>query len=421
MIRKLKMKFIVINMILLTALLIGIFAAVYIFTERNAMNESIKVMENMIENNGKYETPNDDNSGNNEQQNKDSSHEFLNRSAAFLVIVDKDEKIKEVIGQYFIITDADKFQEIVSFTLESDDETGIITDQNLRYLKKNAGTDMKIAFADRTEEINTLQYLVTTSLLVGSSSLLILFFISLFLASWAVKPVERSWEQQRRFVADASHELKTPLTVILANTDIILSHKDESVEKQMKWLNYIKTEGQRMAGLVSDLLFLAKSDDTTEAAVFSNIDLSDIVWTCLLAFESVIYEKGKTLQSDIESDLYIYGNKESLKQLIGILLDNAVKYSDEAGTISVTLKQAHDMITLSVHNTGKPIDENHVPRLFERFYRVDEARAKKDGGYGLGLAIAKRITESHKGKITVSSSKDEGTTFTVLLSAKKIT
>ncbi len=419
MIKKLKMKFVVINMILLAALLIGIFVAVYIFTERNAMNESIKVMENMIENNGKFETS--ENNGINEQQNKDNTHEFLNRSAAFLVIVDKDENIKEVIGQYFLITDAEKFKESVSFAFDSADETGIIADQNLRYLKKSAGTDTKIAFADRTEEINTLQNLVTTSLLVGSSSLLLLFFISLFLASWAVKPVERSWEQQRRFVADASHELKTPLTVILANTDIVLSHKDESVKEQMKWLNYIKAEAQRMAGLVSDLLFLAKSDDTTDASVFSNLDLSDIVWTCLLPFESVIFEKGKTLQSDISSDIYIYGNEESLKQLIGILLDNAVKYSDEAGTITVALKQAHDTISLTVHNTGKPIEENHVPRLFERFYRIDEARAKKDGGYGLGLAIAKRITESHKGKIAVSSSKEDGTTFTVLLPAKKIT
>jgi two-component system sensor histidine kinase CiaH len=202
-------------------------------------------------------------------------------------------------------------------------------------------------------------------------------------------------------------------TVILANTDIILSHKEDSINNQIKWINYIKAEAERMTTLVNDLLFLAKIDSNKNEVIFSKIDLSDIVWNCVLPFESIAFEEKKIIDSEIASDIFINGNSTRLKQLIFILIDNAMKYSNGKGHINVILTKTQDKINLSVNNTGEPIPKEKIIHLFERFYRVDESRARKKDGYGLGLAIAKTIVDAHHGKITVRSSETEGTTFTV--------
>lgn len=172
-----------------------------------------------------------------------------------------------------------------------------------------------------------------------------------------------------------------------------------------------------MKGLVDDLLFLAKSDDAQKAPVMAQVALSDLVMGSLLPFESVAFEKGVELQSNIQPDLAMLGDGGQLRRLVLILLDNAVKYVGEKGTVRLTLQRQQDRINLTVQNTGEPIQPDHLAHLFERFYRVDQARDRADGGYGLGLAIAKRIVEAHRGKITVSSTQQDGTVFTVAFRA----
>lgn len=305
-------------------------------------------------------------------------------------------------------------QQAAAAALEDGGTEGIVS--SLRFLREDrADGTTRIAFADRTWENESLFALLRTSLLVGLLALACFFLISLLLSTLALRPAERAWRQQKQFVADASHELKTPLTVILANAGILLSQPGNGLEGQRKWLEYIQAEAQRMKGLVEDLLFLAKSDDGRSALQFQPVSLSDTTWESLLPFESVAFEAGVTLDSDVAPQLELWGNPDQLRRLIAILLDNAVKYAGPDGAISLALRRQGDEAVLSVRNTGEPIAPEHLPHLFERFYRTDSGRARTQGGYGLGLSIAQSIAQAHRGKISVVSSAGAGTTFTVRL------
>ena len=170
-----------------------------------------------------------------------------------------------------------------------------------------------------------------------------------------------------------------------------------------------------MKGLVEDMLFLAKSDAARLPTTRLPVDMSELTEGCLLPFESVAFEAGVNLESDIRPGLYVSGDEGQLRRLVYILLDNACKYAGTDGTVSVTLSRPSDRLKLTVRNTGPAIPPEHLEHLFERFYRSDSARTREAGGYGLGLAIAKAIVQSHRGQISVTSSEAEGTVFTVLL------
>jgi signal transduction histidine kinase len=244
-----------------------------------------------------------------------------------------------------------------------------------------------------------------------------MFVISIFLARWAVKPINSAWEKQKQFVADASHELKTPIAIIEANTDVVLSNPDDLVKEQSKWLEYIKNETQRMTKLVQQLLFIAKFDSGEERLVFENFDISELVSGMCLVFEPLIFEKGKALETGIDPDLKINGDADKIKQLVTILIDNAIKHSDENGKVYVALTEEKQKgkVKLIVANTGEPIPQESQDKIFERFYRVDKSRARATGGSGLGLSIAKTIVENHKGSINVYSRPGELTRFVVII------
>lgn len=409
MINGLKKKFVFINMALISIILIFTFGAVYISTSNRLAQESNDMLQKTIEQE-------------NEIYKKQINISDPNTNSpppppqiiSFAVQLDKYNNITDVFYNNIHKLDINSLNTLVNSALSSTNLTGLIENEAFRFLKYPNEKGTKIAFTDRSVEINTLKSLLKTFILVGIGSLTAFFMVSLYLANWAVKPIKKSWEQQRQFVADASHELKTPLTVILANTDIILAHKTDTINNQIKWINYIKTEGERMTTLVNDLLFLAKTDANKNEVVFSKINFSDITWNCVLPFESVAFEEEKIIDTEITPDIYINGDSNRLKQLICILIDNAIKYSNEKGTIKVTLTKNQDKVLLSVNNTGNPIPKEKIPHLFERFYRVDESRARKRDGYGLGLAIGKTIVDSHNGKIYVKSSEVEGTTFSAV-------
>ena len=301
--------------------------------------------------------------------------------------------------------------------LATGQDYGVLPSLGLRFLMEHTpeGTT-RIAFADQTWERSTMRTLVLSCLLIWLLAMAAFFFVGLFLSSLALRPVEKAWKQQRQFVADASHELKTPLTVILANTGIVLAHPDEPVSTQAKWLDYTQEEARQMKGLVEDLLFLAKSDNARLTAHPTQVDLCQLVQGCLLPFEPVAFEAGVTLESKLEPGLTLTGDELQLRRLVRILLDNAVKYAGPPNpAVTVTLARQQDKLRLTVHNTGDPIPPEHLPHLFERFYRADASRNRSQGGYGLGLAIARSIVETHRGKISVTSTAAGGTTFTVLL------
>lgn len=408
MINKLKIKFVFINMTLIVIILCFTFGAVYISTSNRLIRESNDVLQKTIEQENEIHK-NQINISSSSTDSPPPPPQIF----SFAVQIDKNDNLSEVYYNNLDKLDADKLTIIVNLAKSNNNTTGLIDNNNYRFLKHTNDKGIKIAFTDRSLEKNTLKSLLKTFIIVGIGSLIAFFAVSLYLANWAVKPIRKSWEQQRQFVADASHELKTPLTVILANTDIILSHKDDIINNQIKWINYIKTEGERMTTLVNDLLFLAKTDANKNEIIFYKINFSDIIWNCVLPFESVAFEEEKIIYNEITPDIFINGDSNRLKQLIFILIDNAIKYSNEKSTIKINLIKNQDKVYFSLNNTGECIPKEKISHLFERFYRVDESRVRKKDGYGLGLAIAKTIVDSHNGKITAKSSEAEGTTFTV--------
>ena len=241
----------------------------------------------------------------------------------------------------------------------------------------------------------------------GMLSFLAFFFISLWLARLTVKPVEQAWEQQEQFVADASHELKTPLTVIMTNAELMQGGEDA------RSAEHILTMSRQMRGLVEGLLDLARVDNGSVKTAFTEVDFSCLVSEGMLPFEPVYFEQGMELVGEVENGIRVKGSESHLKQVLDVLLDNAMKYSAPGARVVVTLKKQGAGSLLSVCNPGESISKADLKKIFQRFYRVDSARSM-DRSYGLGLSIAQGIVQEHRGKIWVESENGENTFFVYL-------
>lgn len=234
--------------------------------------------------------------------------------------------------------------------------------------------------------------------------------LTYFITAWIITPVKESFEKQKAFVADASHELKTPLAVMIASGDAYFNDKND------KWVKNMKSEAERMTKLVTELLDLAKTDEEQDI-VMENNNLSNIVESSILTFESLFYENDISLKYDITEDIYLVCNSDLITQLMGILIDNAIKHSSKKGKVSVNLSKKNKQIVLEVKNKGLPIKKEDEEKIFERFYKVDESRNRNSNNYGLGLAIAKNIVLKHNGTISAHSSNGY-TTFKVIWNQK---
>ncbi|MDD2956296.1 MAG: HAMP domain-containing sensor histidine kinase [Oscillospiraceae bacterium] len=412
MIRRLRRKFILINMLLVLLVLLEVFGTVCITTTRQARMDTESALRMTIGKAADGRPPKLEIGGGKRME------QAFHSIPVFWVQLDEKGQIEEVYGDEVSVSD-EALEQIVAEAVGSGAGSGELKEYGLRYLVQDSRGALQVAFAGTGSEREQLTRLLLTSAMVGAGALAAFGAISLFLSRWALRPVELAWEQQRRFVADASHELKTPLTVILANMGILLAHREDTVEKQSRWVENTQEEAVRMKKLVDDLLFLARSDDGKSAAVYSRFCLSDAVWSGALPFEPVAFEQGAELQSEIAPELFMTGDEGQLRRLTVILLDNACKYAGKGGKVTLRLWQEQEKILLSVNNTGDPIPAEAQKHLFERFYRADEARDRKQGGYGLGLAIAKSIVENHGGRIAVESDAKNGTTFTALFPTRE--
>ncbi|MBR6761720.1 MAG: HAMP domain-containing histidine kinase [Oscillospiraceae bacterium] len=278
-----------------------------------------------------------------------------------------------------------------------------VNDTPYRYLyQPDHGGGYQLVLLNRTLELSMLSRMLLVFILLTVFGLACMFGISVLLANWTVRPIAKAWNKQKQFVADASHELKTPLAVISANTEVILANPDASVMGQSKWLHYIKSETLRMSKLVTDLLSVARMDQNTIAEPSAVIRFHELVSNICLSFEPIIYENGKTLNTVIQRNVTMQGDEDNIRQLLSILLDNAVLHSTNGAEITVTLsRDAQEKIRLAVSNTAEDIPKEQLSHLFERFYRLDKTGAHN--GSGLGLSIAKSIVENMKGVLTVHS------------------
>ncbi len=346
-------------------------------------------------------------------KNKPDIHENAPMEISSYVVVelDKDGNIIST-NENNVTIDEDDLQKCVEIAVARQEKSGQISDYSLMYVKKNDFENTLIVFASNSSLYENLRksILINSGLFVGS--MIIILFISLGLSWLAVKPVKKAWEQQKQFVADASHELKTPLTVILANNNIMMSHKNSTVEQEQKWLESTEDEAQHMKQLIDQMLFLAKSDAGENRLQLSEVNFSEIVEGSALNFEPVAFEKEVLIDTEIAQDIMLEGNQTQLNQLAHILIDNAVKYSDEGSIIKIILNKKNDIVEFSVNNHGNEISKEDIEHIFDRFYRAEKSRTTK--GYGLGLSIAQNIVQNMNGKLSVQSNQTDGTTFTAV-------
>lgn len=310
--------------------------------------------------------------------------------------------------------------ELISKAIESNRTSGHSEKNHVAWMKRQTDSGFTLAVCDTTSRDEAIARQLGIDLAIFAGSMAALAVAVRVLSKWALSPVERAWNQQRRFVSDASHELKTPLAVICANSQI-LTHDETIPEESRRWVRSTAEEASHMKGLVEDLLTLARADEaaagtTQDALRHDEVDLSSVVEEAALEFDAVAFERGCSIEADVACGLTVRGDASQLGRVVRTLLDNATKYAERDSQVSVRLTHAGGHASLTVANRGPVIDPEDLSHLFDRFYRTDKARSRQEtGGYGLGLAIAKSTVEAHGGKIWATSGADEGTCFHVTL------
>lgn len=431
MFRKLRNKLVALNLVIISILMLVAFSAIYFMTYSDVhkqINMDLFRIASFGNNHGPDrvafpDTP-QDNSNTNPPNNAitdPNADDFLSldfgkeRSVSLLMITDETYTILNANSS---LTLDDTFLETAkTLALKNGNAQGIFKlDGNYwAYLITPVTAGYEIAYLEVSAQQTVLINLIYTFLIVALIMLVFIYLISLFLTNKSIIPIKEAFDKQKQFIADASHELKTPLAVINTNADVLLANGDQTIASQSRWLEYIKSEANRMARLTNDLLYLTQVDHSDSKQIFTTFDLSDTVESTLLAFEAVVFEKGIDLDFTIEDGITYNGNKEQITQVILILLDNALKYTPEKGTIELTLSMHKEHPQLVIKNTGVGISPEHIEHIFDRFYRTDASRNRESGGYGLGLSIAKAIITGHGGQIRVESKVDAYTSFIVSL------
>ena len=389
MIRKLRWQFVGVCMALVLTVLAAVFAAAYHAVRQNIEDLSRQVLTQVIREDGSGSAP-----GVSVEIGGDRlllPYFTVNIWGGTAYITG---------GTYANLEDTDALRDILSQCLEQNQTEGTVEDYHLRYLVEDNGLYRKLAFVDMSMEQATLARVIRSYLVIALAALLVLLGIAAAASRWVTRPVERAWRQQRQFLSDASHELKTPLTVILSNAELL--EGAALPEKPARWSGNIRCEAEQMRTLVEQMLTLARADNGVRPAAMEPVNFSDVATECVLSFEPVAFEAGKPLEDHVAEDVTVTGDRDRLRHLISILLDNAVKYGAPGGTITLTLERTERQARLTVANPGDPIPPEHLPHLFERFYRADSSRGEQSG-FGLGLSIADTIAREHKGSLRAES------------------
>lgn len=385
MIRKLQMKFVAVLMVLVTVMLCAILGMTLASTQRSLDAAVMETLRRGISAPGFLPERKPETSG----------------LPYFVLTMDMLGNVR-ISGT--VSADTYTEEELIGFWNEAvtaEETGGTIEDYNLRYLRSGNRMSTSVIFVDITSHKLTMQGLVRRCVLIGLTSLVLLFAAAVLLSKWMTRPVEKAWKQQRQFVADASHELKTPLTVIMTNAELLQAAEGDN---RQQYTAGILTMSHQMRSLVEGLLELARVDNGAVKTAFMPLNLSLLVSDGVLPFEPLYFEKELLLESEIEDGVHIRGSVHHLQQVVEILLDNAMKYCSPRGRVRVTLQRQGHCALLTVANTGEPIAREDLKNIFKRFYRVDKARSR-DGSCGLGLSIAESIVAEHGGKIWAESSQ----------------
>ncbi len=404
MIKRLRMKLIAASMISLLAVLLVIESIVGVLNYRKIVGETDRILEVLQENNGKFPPK--------FQEGKKDGRPFLSpelpyESRYFSVLLDLEgEAVFADTGRIAAVDTADAIA-YAQAIWEKQSVRGFI--DHYRYFVSVSETEARIIFLDCRRQLDNFQNLLLTAVgvtVLGLSAVLILL---IYLSARIVKPFSDNYEKQKRFITDAGHELKTPLTIIDADTEILEMDYGEN-----EWLKDIQGQTKRLADLTNALVLLSRMEESQKKEMEVEFLLSDLVEEVFQTFQAPARIQEKKLTGRIVPLLSMKGDEKAIRGLITILLDNALKYSDEKGEITVTLERQKNRVRLTVWNTAEHISKEQITHLFDRFYRTDASRNSQTGGYGLGLSIAAATAAAHRAKITAETEDEKSLRITVL-------
>ncbi len=402
MIQKLRVKFITASMLSLALVLLVILGGVNAMSYRKVVRDADHILELLSENRGVFpkQFPPDGREGKLGPLpilRHDLSPETPFESRFFSVLLNEGGQVLQSdIGQIAAV-DEESAGEMAQAVWEIGNTDGFWEDYRYSRVAETGG--VRFIFLDCGRGLSNFRTTLMASVLVALLGLLAVFLLLLALSRRIVRPVAESYEKQRRFITDAGHELKTPLTIIGADLDLLEPELDGS-----EWLQDIRCQVRRLTGLTQDLIVLSRMEEETPPIQPIEFPLSDLTEEMAQSFQGLVKAQKKGLTLSIQPMLSYTGDEKSIRQLLSILLDNAMKYTPEEGNVEIALKKVGRMIRLSVSNTiAQPMEQETLDHLFDRFYRADQSRSSQTGGYGLGLSIAKGIVLAHKGKIRAES------------------
>lgn len=407
MIRKLRIKLIAVCMFSVFVVLFVILGSINLVSYYDMVDDADRTLEFLAENGGRF--PMIGEIFDLDQDSKDVSPEMARASRYFWVGLSETGDVSEVDVSGTVAVDRDTAVQYARKIFTSGKERGFV--DSYRYLVvRESGGQGRIIFLDCWRSLSNFNTFIFACIWVSVFGLLAVLFLVMVLTNWMIRPVIESYQKQRQFITDAGHEIKTPLTIIDADADILEMELGEN-----EWLQDIQKQARRLTALTNDLIYLSRMEEQQNLVQMIDFPFSDLVEEVAQSFQGPAKAQNKTFTCHIQPMLSLLGDERSLRQLLSVLLDNAMKYSDEGGEISLTLEKQGQSLRLTVFNTTSQPVERHTDKLFNRFYRGDQSRNSKTGGYGIGLSIAAAVAANHRGKISASSQDGHSLAITVVL------
>ena len=419
MIKKLRKKFLAAAIVAVFLVLLVLIGSINLLNYRSLVSDADGTLQILAENKGSFPRqmfreqdrpteplppPTDERDGGPFDARRGGSGELAYQSRFFTAWF-SDDKLSRINLDNLASLSEEEAAALAESVYASGREKGF-ADQ-YRYCRTACGGETMLVFLNCQRELATFRDFLYASIGISLGGTLAVFLLLLVFSGRIVRPIAESYEKQKRFITDAGHELKTPITIIRADADVLESELDGENE----WIADIRKQTGRLAELTEDLIFLSKMEEENPALQMEELSLSELVDETAQSFQSLALSKGKRFSASVEPELQVKGDEKALGKLVSILLDNAMKYSPESGTVELTLEKTGKNALLIVRNSTQPMEKGSADRLFERFAREDRSRNSESGGFGLGLAIAKAVTEAHKG--TIRAESEDGASLTV--------
>ena len=425
MIRKLRKKFLAAAIIAVFLVLLVLIGAINLLNYRSLVSDADSTLQILAENQGSFprqmfreqdrpsepQAPPDEGNNGPFGERRGDSRELAYQSRFFTVWF-SDGKLSRINLDNLASLSEEEAAALAESVYASHREKGFADEY--RFVRTACDGETLLVFLNCQRELATFRDFLHASIGISLAGTLAVFLLLLIFSGRIVRPIAESYEKQKRFVTDAGHELKTPITIIRADADVLASELDGENE----WIADIRKQTGRLAELTADLIFLSKMEEENTALQMQDFSLSELVDETAQSFQSLALAKGKRFSASVAPELQVKGDEKALAKLVSILLDNAMKYSPENGTVELRLDQAGRNARLIVRNSTPPMEKGSADRLFERFAREDRSRNSESGGFGLGLAIAKAVTEAHKG--TIHAESEDGVSLTVTAELPRI-